>query len=301
MAQDKWNRRKETLARPVRIVEHGSVRTVVEAMFVCEQSTIVRQYVIGHLDGMLQLRDTVFYNHKDHMLKLMVPLGFDARESVSEALYSAVARAPTPIHEERTNQRWVAVCGLSGNKPVHLAVLNNGTGAHSFTGRELALNVMRSPAYASLNLDPNNLVQNQRFHPRQDQGEHQVIFSILPGGKFDETEVSHEAAVFHVPPAYQVYFPQPAKTDLQRRRHLAETVTVDRRGVTVVALKRSENGKELMIRLQETDGRSGKVRLRVKPYGDPIVLNLGRYQLATVAVTRSARKLSWRPVNLIEE
>jgi alpha-mannosidase len=97
-AADKWRPGKKTVARPVRISEQGPLRTVVEAIFVCGPSALVRQYVVGH-EGSLQIRDRVLNNHRDAMLKLLVPLGFDAERSVSETLYSAATRTPTAIHE----------------------------------------------------------------------------------------------------------------------------------------------------------------------------------------------------------
>ena len=59
---------------------------MIEAIFVCEASAIVRQYHIGHKEGALEIRDRVFYNHRDKMLKLMSLLNFDVDRSMSEAV-----------------------------------------------------------------------------------------------------------------------------------------------------------------------------------------------------------------------
>ncbi len=298
-AIDKWRPAKKTAAQALRISERGPLRTVVEATFVCGASALVRQYVVDHAGG-LEIRDRVFNNHRDAMLKLLVPLAFEAAESLSEALYSAAARAPSAEHEECTNQRWVAVRGRQADKPAHLAVLNSGSFAHSFTADELALNILRAPAYSSFNINPDDEKLNARFAPRQDQGEHEVRFQLLVGKRCDETRISRAAQVFNTPPVWQVYYPQPDEVDRKRRQAIADTVQVDDPRVQVVALKKAEQGNELIIRLQDTGGRARKVAVRVKPYRAAIRVEIGAYGLLTLAVRRGAKTLRWRRVDLVE-
>ena len=296
---DKWLGAKRTAARPLNIVEKGELRTVVEAILVCGASAVVRQYVIGH-EGSLEIRDRVFNNHRDVMLKLMVPIGFDVKDGISETLYSAAERQPSNRHEERTNQRWVAVRGSQAGRPVHLAVLNTGSFGHSLTDGELGLNVLRAPAYSSFNMNPNSERHNRRFAPRQDQGEHEVAYQVLVGKRFDETRVSRAAQVFNVPPVWQVFYPQPERVERRRRQSLTDTVTVDDANVQVVALKRSEKGDRLIVRLQNTSAREREVTVRVKPFRQGMRVRLGRYGLATLAVKRGGKKLSWSEVDLVE-
>jgi alpha-mannosidase len=297
---DKWQRQAQTVARPINIIEHGALRTVVEAVFTCGASALVRQYVIGHSDGSLEIRDRLFNNHRDTMIKLMVPLNFAATGSLSETLYSAAHRVPGARHEEHTNQRWVAVKGAQAGSPVHLAVLNTGSFGHSLTAAELGLNVVRAPAYSSFNLNPDDERSNARFIPRQDQGEHEMSWQIMVGARFDESRISRAAQVFNVPPVWQVYYPQPDKVERRRRQQVGATVTVDDRHVQVVALKKSQTGGKLIVRLQNTSSRARQVTVRVKPFRGTIRLRVGAYRLASVAVQRTGSKLLWREVDLVE-
>lgn len=300
-AQDKWQNRKATAARPIRITEHGPLRTVVEALLVCGPSAVVRQYHIGHSDGSFEIRDRVLNNHRDTMLKLMLPLNLKIENSISEALYSAVVRKPSGCHEDRTNQRWVAVRGKQQNRPVYLAVLNTGSGAHSLTQDELALNVLRAPAYSSFNLNPNDEKLNNRFIPRQDQGEHELRFAFHIGRRFNETEISRAAALLNVPPVWQVYYPQPVKADPKRRASLTDTVVVNDNSVQIVALKKSEDGDDLIVRLQNTASRTRNIQVRVKPYRQAIRTAIDKYGLLTLAIRKGSGKLQWRRVNLVEQ
>ncbi|MDA0334612.1 MAG: hypothetical protein O2782_05560 [bacterium] len=297
---DKWKPQAQTVARPIHIIEHGAQRTVVEAVFVCGTSALVRQYVIGHADGSLEIRDRLFNNHRDTMIKLMVPLGFDVAAGRAETLYSAAERTPSRRHQEHTNQRWVAVCGVQAGSPVHLAVLNTGSFGHSLTAAELGLNVVRAPAYSSFNLNPDDERANARFIPRQDQGEHEMSWQVMVGARFDETRISRAAQVLNTPPVWQVYYPQPDRVERQRRAQVSGTVTVDNKHVQVVALKRSQQGARLIVRLQNTSAKARQVAMQVKPFRGRIKLHVGAYGLTTVAVGRTGKKLQWCEVDLVE-
>jgi alpha-mannosidase len=235
------------------------------------------------------------------MLKLMVPLSFEVGTSLSEALYSTVERGPTLRHQERTNQRWVAVRGRQSGKPVFLAALNTGSFGHSLTHEELALNLLRSPAYSSFCLNPDDERHNDRFLPRQDQGEHELRFALMVGGRFSEAQVSRAAQVFNVPPLWQVYYPQPEKVDRRRRQEVAGTVSVDDPQVQVVALKKTEKGNELIVRLYNPSAQERQVGVKIKPFAQAIRTKIGKYGLVTLAVGKGGKKLRWRRVNLVEK
>lgn len=182
---------------------------------------------------------------------------------------------------------------------MHLVVLNTGSFGHSLTGKELGLSVVRAPAYSSFNLDPDDERANARFIPRQDQGEHELSWQVMVGGRFDETRVSRAAQVFSTLPVWQVYYPQPERVEGQRRAQVSGTI-VDDDQVQVVALKRSQKGGQLIVRLQNTSARDREVTVRVKPFRGKIKVRIGRYGLTTLAVKRSGKKLQWQEVDLVE-
>jgi alpha-mannosidase len=286
---DKWTKRSKTAARAVRIVESGALRTVVEAIFVLGHSAIVRHYVVDRKGG-FEIRDRILYNHKDTMLKIEVPLGFAPDRSISESPHSAVERVPTKNFEEQTNQRWVAVTGTDRC----ITVSNTGSFAHNLTMDGLYLNVLRSPAYTSANMSPNDPWHDRRFQPRQDQGEHEMRYAFQFGRRFNEAAVVREADALNVPPVWQIYYPD-------GRREPAPTVdclTVDRKDVRIVAVKKAEAGRALIVRLLDHGGRGREVGLRV---GDQDHLfKLGAYALKTLQVRRRKDGIAVREMNLVE-
>jgi len=294
---ERWTK-SPRLPQPLRVVEDGPIRTVVEALFVCENSYIARNYVLGKRDGLFEIRDRIFFAHKDHMLKLDVPLGVAPRESISEALYSAVARKPTEHHEERTNQRWVAV-RLDGG--AYMATLNTGSFAHSLTRTNLCLNLTRSPAYSSFNVKPSHKWDTGRFLPRQDQGEHEVRFRFLFGKRFSELAVTDAAAALNIEPYAQVFYPDGRKGHNRQLNGMANSVSVDKGNVRIVALKKSEEGNSLVVRLQEMSGKETSFSLKVVPHRKRIQATIGPYRLKTMKIAKNSKQLKWREVSLVED
>jgi len=288
--EDKWRKRKRTAAKPVRIVEHGPLRTTVEAVFVCGPSALVRQYVFDRQYGRLELRDLVFMNHRDRTLKLWIPLAGEAQRTFSEAAYSVVERQPTDTHLDQPNQRWVAAQSRGGN---WLGVAGTGSFAHSFCGGVLAINVLRSPAYSSFNLRPDNPHHAGRFQPRQDQGEHEMRYALLGGRRFREQGMHEAADLLNLPPHHATWFPAGSK-----RANLPR-FSCEPSHVRVAALKQSEDGKALIVRLQEQAGRSAKVKLSVDgKRSSPI--DVAAWSLTTVRIARHGGKLTTRHVNHVE-
>lgn len=240
-------------APPLCITEDGPLRKTIEGVFVCGPSSCWRQYIFDQVDGRFEIRDRYFMNHRDRMLKLEVPLGFDPVQSISESLFSAAARQPTAKHEDRHHQRWTSVLDAEG---ASLGVVNDGSFAHSLTREFLALNVLRSPPYASFGLRPDLRHHAQRFTPRQDQGEHCVSFLIEPTAAFDEAELRQQANDLNAPPTHISFFPDPDNNAPRCRVAMAEpsVFRVEPASVAVTAIKKAQRGDELVLRLHETAG-----------------------------------------------
>ena len=296
LATDKWLGKRSTAALPLRIVEEGPTCSIIEAMFICGPSVIVRNYVFGKKHGSFEIRDRILFNHKDQMLKMDIPLGFEPAESISEAPYSAVRRKPTRRYQDHTNQRWVVARGSEG----YVAAMSTGCCAHNLTRRHLCLNILRSPAYASMRITPGDVWGDHRFLPRHDQGEHEVGFQFLFGRRFVEHEISQAATAFNAAPYYQVFYPDGRSQRAATLHNLAGSIVLDCNNVQITTIKKSEKGNGLILRLQEVDGRATKVGIRVHGSRRRIRVEVGAYQLKTLRLKRNRGHVSCTEVNLVE-
>nr|MDA3799962.1 hypothetical protein [Kiritimatiellia bacterium] len=291
------------IGHPIRIIESGCIRTTVEAIFVSGASAIVRQYLIGHLDDSFEIRDRIFWNHRDSMLKLHVPLNFTAEESIAETLHSAYRRKPTEKHAELSATRWVAVHGKAGNQKLCLSIANDGIGAYALTQKNnLFLNVTRSAAYSSFAMFPEkDNWRMRKFLPRQDIGQQTYSYKIMVSDCFNETEVTKSADLLNMPIVGQTYFPRPAIHSKNALSMPVEPISVSSNDVIVRAVKKSEKGQKLIIRLLNTSEKTKRFRLKVYGLEEPIKLSIKGYELITVALKKNKKNISYSLVNLVEE
>jgi len=276
---------------PVRVVEHGPTRTIVEAVFVAGQSAIVRRYVLSRSQNWLEVRDRIYWNEKDALLKVAAPLAFEAEGTISETPYSAALRPAAKDHVDNANQRWVAAVSARGRAkpPGFVAVLNDSSNAHSLWKDTLYLNVLRSPIYAVMGMDPAWDPHEKRCWPRQDQGEHEVRWRIMLGARFNEAEVSRQAQAMNIAPDWLIHFPAGQGKDSALAA--APFVRVSAPNVQVAAVKKAENSEELVVRLWEQAGRRTEVWVTIAGAAGAARTTIGAYGLQTLLLKRKGGKL----------
>ena len=229
------------------------------------------------------------------MFKLSVPLPQPVERIHSEAVASVAVRGPTRRHADQPQQRWVAVEHAGGC----LAVTSDTSSAHSCTERELCCNILRTPPYSSFGLNPSDHWQTTASRPHMDQGEHLVTFRIGLLQAYDESRVRDLADGMSLPPLWQVAFPQPGRQRRSARGQMAEALRVDRTNVRIVAVKRSEDGEALVVRLQEVGGKRTRCRLTVAGRRQPVVLQLPAYGLQSVRIDKRGKRHA--NINHVEE
>ncbi|MBN2713550.1 MAG: hypothetical protein JXR97_14105, partial [Planctomycetes bacterium] len=292
----KWDEKKLP-CDPIRILEDGEIVPEVEAIFICELSTIVRRYVFDKKTGGLEVRDRVMYAHSDMMLKMEIPLADKPKDTIAEAIYSAVTRTPDREIEERVNQRWTTVRTAEGSA---LSVLGP-FGAHSLTDKAFYVTVMRSPAFASCNIRRTDNTWNvDRATRRHDQGEHEITWRLNFAKSFNEKEVSQASQMLLEPAVWQIFYPSGRKEDKFALSSLENCVTVDSPTVQIVALKKAEKSNAMIVRVQDVSGRTQTTTLRIKGSKGVCKFEIGGYNLKTFAVTKKGAALNFKEVNLVE-
>ncbi len=295
LAADKWSKTSKTNAKALRVIEDGELQTVVEALFVCGLSAINRHYVINHLEGRVEIRDRIFYQHKDHMLKLHVPLNFKPMQSRSESCYSVTARLPDVDYVEHPNHRWVTAEAPNGD---FLGVINDASFAHNLTQDAMAINVMRSPAYTSFIIQPNEPYNDNRFVPRQDQGEHERSYELVWGQQLCERTLTQSAGVLNNQPYAYVYYPNGHRPSDSTKQY-AKLLRITPKNIQITAIKKAHNSDALVIRLQELDGKKTQAKLHL---GDekPVTVSVEPYNLSTIMIQRMGKRLIACECNLVE-
>jgi alpha-mannosidase len=229
---------------PVRIIEQGPVRTVLEALFIHGFSRLCLRYVLPARGSEIEIGVRVFWEERNRMLELSIPTCFPAGKCFGQALYGVDEHPPDG--EEKVGQEWLAI--QSANGETSLTVINDGTYQFDFTEGELRISLLRSPVYAGHPTDESDpIVRQDRFESRIDQGEHQFTYWLNSGPAQDRfVQVSKEAAFKNEPGIALCVFPS------GRGSKPVPGIRLSNPAVQVGALKMSEDGTRVILRLETT-------------------------------------------------
>ena len=274
---------------PVRIIEDGPVRTIIEALFKYHHSTACVRYKIPKSGSEIEIEIRVYWNEKDRMLKLSIPTQFAHGSCRGQVAYGV---EEFQRHgEELLAQKWIAV--TSSNLNNTLTIINDRTYGFDFDKGELRLSLLRSPAYAGHPSNGKPIVRQDRFEPRIDQGENVFKFWINAGNTEERlAHIDREALVKNESPTALCCYPPGSGNELPPGISLSDDV------VQLTALKMSEDNNRLIVRLFEPTGNPRKTIVTIPIWDMDFEISLNAFEIKTIAVDISSKTYS--KVDLLE-
>lgn len=230
----------------VRMVERGPLRAVVHVERRFRSSSITQRIIVYRALPRIDFETEIDWQEQHVLLKAGFALDVSATHATCEIQYGAIER---PLHRntswdqarfEVAAHRWVDLS--EGNYGVSL--LNDGCYGHDIADGRLRLTVLRSPTFPD---------------PQADQGKHTLTYSLLPhlgdwrtGGTVAAGYALNRPLVAH---SLQAAEPHAKETvgdgDMQPSAIMFAT---DAQGVVVEAVKRSQDGQHVIVRLYEASG-----------------------------------------------
>jgi alpha-mannosidase len=267
---------KAEVLPPVRVIEDGPVRTVVEAVFAFSRSTLVIRYLLPKRGTEVGIEVRVHWSEPDAMLKLALPTTLGGMQVLSQVAYG-VERQERP-EEELVGQQWIAC--VSGEGSHALTLINDATYGFDYSGAELRVSCLRSPAHAGHPVDDvTPIVRQDRVEPRIDQGEHLFRFWMNAGPAGARlAAIDREATIKHEPPMALVVFPSGDGPST------VPGVTLSDDAIQMPAMKLSEDGRALIVRLFEPTGAARSTVVGVPAIGAKAQVELGPFELRTLRV-----------------
>jgi len=269
---------------PVRVIEDGPVRTTVEALLECGRSALAIRYRVPKVGTDLEVELRVAWFERDTMLKLAVPTTLDNGEVRAQTAYgNQIVRARG---EETVGHRWLALLSPDGGRA--LTLVNDTTYGFDVAGGEIRLSLLRAPAYAGHPVDDvTPIVLQDRFEPREDQGEHVFRFWLDAGPACERLAAIDREAARHTEDLMALCaFPSGAGTPP------LPGVLLDDEVVRLAALKMSEDGGALVLRLFEPIGKARNTRVRIPALGLDLPVTLDPFELRTLRVDLATRTVS---------
>ena len=235
----------------------------------------------------LECRTAIFWEERLMLLKLPFGFSFDRPRFTYQIPYGALTREATG--NEEPGQQWVAVEGTRWGA----GIVNDSKYGYSAVGGELRITALRCTAYAWSGDE--RQPETYRYPRYMDEGQQRLTYWVLPyEGGWAEAGLPAAAEALVNPPVALVTHCHSGR--LPQEHSLLQ---VDTEAVTACAVKKSEDGDELVLRLFNSTGTRQAAILTVSGVLPKASLKFGPYELRTLAVDRE--KGTIREVTLLEE
>lgn len=218
----------------VRVIEDGEVRTVVEVIYRYGNSRIVARYAFPKDDSFIDVDLDVYWLESDMLLKYSLPFGDG--ELLGHTMFS---EEEIPNNRKETAfQKYL----IWRKKDVRMAIINDCVHGVDWQNGVARMSLIRSASYSSSKVYELPLTREDAYVDRIDNGLRSFKFRIVFGGKELDDIICKQAEIFNKKPFSLCFFPSGFG---EKPKALANVLG----GAVCSAVKKSDNGKHLILRL----------------------------------------------------
>jgi alpha-mannosidase len=264
------------------IVERGPVRVAAEIVKKFGDSTIRQRISLGATPG-IRFDTEIDWHEEDKMLKVAFPVNVNSPRASYEIQFGNVER---PTHRntswdmarfEVCAQKWIDLSEAEQG----VALINDSKYGHDVFGNVMRMTLLRSPKAPD---------------PLCDMGRHRFVYSVLP-----HFLPYNYAGI--VPAAYALNAPVRAVLLEQGAGKKANTVPLigcDNRNIVVEAVKKSEVGADLVVRLYECHNSRGKSELSCsRPVKAAFLCDMEENELEPLEVMDGLIAFAFKPFEIL--
>jgi len=222
-----------TVAQPLTLIEQDSESVTFKTVLQTDKSTWTQYLRLFRRDGAIEVENQVDWQEKHVLAKVLFDCNVLARQALCDTSAGYIAR---DTHRNTTWQqarfecchhKWCDLSETDGG----VAILNDGKYGVGFLENQISLSLLRSPIRPDVTAD---------------MGHHSFCYRIVPhAGDPVQAGINRRALQFNQPPI---------KSDVAYNG-------TDFAPLYLQAMKFSEDGKRIVVRLSEQDGRRGTLRL----------------------------------------
>jgi alpha-mannosidase len=295
------------------IILRGPIRTITQSVLIYKKSRIVIDMYSYPRWPVLEFRLRINWNEERRRLKLRIPTVMETPRVICEIPGGAIARPADG--EEHVHGRWMMLEARLKGRGIALGIVNSGQHGFDFIRGEVRLSVLRSPAYChergfEIGASPARKFADIGIHDVRvlvTAGDPGKVRALLPG--LADWLSAPPLAYPHLPaggarppgPAVKAVTRLPVQEGRAGQKasprqigflHLAPG------SIRLLACKRSDDGRAVIVRLQETAGRRSDALLKISTFESDICLSFKPFEIKTLKIRISGR---WDIVSLQEE
>jgi len=261
---------------PIRIIEDGPVRVVIEVLLKFGSSSACLRYKLPKNRAEFEVEIQVYWDLKDHMLKLSLPTPFRKGSCLGQVAYGVEEFPATG--DEMVAQKWTAV--LSERSDQALTLINQGIYGLDFKAGELRPSMLRSAAYAAHPVtDGLPILRQDRFEPRMEQGKKTFSFWVQGGPARDRLDrIDREALQKNEPTAILCCSPPKGGAIPKPLVILHDDV------ILLCCIKLAEKSRNIILRFFEPTGHKREARVELPLFDMDFAVQLDPFELKTLAV-----------------
>jgi alpha-mannosidase len=223
------------------------------------------------------------------MLKFSLPCELQTPRFMGQVAFGA-EELPSNGNEA-VAQKWLALVSEKGGAA--FTVVNDCVYGADYADGELRISLLRSPAYSADTWEDKLMVAQDRFIPRQDQGERLFHVWINAGPLEERLEGIGREALARNERLYVLPFSPPGGG-----KRVRPGIVLEGGAVELAAFKKAEDGNDLIIRLFEPTGKARVVTLGLPAFGVRKKVRLGGFEVKTFRF--SPRSKRWSEADLVE-
>jgi alpha-mannosidase len=287
---------RKVIGRPTlestQVLEDGPVVRVVRQKGRWRNSLIILDVVTWRHMRAVELRLAANWQESRQILKLEVPTALGHVRTFARTPGGVTQRAADG--GEEPCQDWLALEGELGDSTYALGVVNDSTYAYDCLDGLLRLTCLRSAPFAEH--DPIKTPADYDG-PYLDQGWQERRFWLVASkGSYSKLHLHRLAEELQSPAEHVMDGPHRGSNPWER-----SFLSVAPRSVSVLAVKKAEDGPGIVIRLQEMEGRRTTARVTLPHLGADLRLAMGPWDIRSLAVTQVNGRPVVREVDLLEQ
>ena len=273
-----------------RVLENGPLRATVRVRTSYGSSSLQTDWMLYSGARTLEARVALDWHEHLKILKFSFPVDVQNPRPTYEIAYGYEVRKAEG--EEDPGQRWIDLSGRGAQGEYGLAVINDAKYGYSVQDSDMRISIVRGAVYAQH--QPRQLEPNGEYI-WQDQGRQTFRMLLVPhSGAWQDAGIVRLAEEFTapIPVIYQGIHPG-------GRPLSASFLSVDAPNVVVSAVKKAEDGDDLIIRCYETAGRPTKASLELGLVNRRWTGDFHPLEIKTLRVPLPGGEI--REVNLLEQ
>ena len=274
----------------VNVIEEGPVRKVTESIFTYNHSKIAVKVISYTRFEALEIELRVHWNEEKKRLKLAIPTKFRGVQPYCEVPGGAISRPADG--DEHVHSRWMVL----GDEKHALGIVNNGQFGFSCEEGEVRLSVLRSTPYCSHH---GKKLDEFPYRKHSDIGVHDIKLLLKPGTpETVKAEIPALADYVSMPPVAYSHLQVGTYGRKEGSGIPRNLIDIDNPAVRMTACKRSDDGKAVIVRLQECIGKTTEATLGLTAPETSRTLSFKPFELKTV---RIGKKGDIKEVNFVTE